>query len=310
MNLRHFLTAAAAICLSAAAAVAAVPAKAPDPESMGMTMVWNDEFNRRDINKRIWNFERGFVRNQELQYYQPDNADLRGGKLRLRARPDSRPNPGYQPGSTDWTKNRENITCTSASMTTRAKMDFTYGILQVRAKIPTDPGAWPAIWLLGYGLPWPANGEIDVMEYYPVKGVPSLLANAAWASDKPHDAVWSSATVSLDSVRAVDPRWDDDYHVWTLDWTPEYIRIYVDDLLINDIDITATVNGSGGGQGINPFTRPHFLLLNLAVGGSKGGEPDFSRFPLEYDIDYVRLYQNPDAINVSIPSLPPSKRQR
>ncbi len=256
------------------------------------TLVWADEFDRDgEPDPSKWNFETGFVRNHELQWYKADNAVCRDGVLMIEAREESLPNHQYVAGSDDWRKDRQWIECTSASLNTRGKMDFTYGRLEVRAKIPTASGAWPAIWLLGNEYEWPSCGEIDVMEYYRINDVPHILANAAWGSDRPYNAVWNSRTVPFSHFLEKDPEWGDKFHVWTMDWTEDSIKIYLDGELINDIDLKLTVNGKADGKGVNPFRKPQYVLLNLAIAGDHGGEPQWDAFPLRYEVDYVSVYQ-------------------
>lgn len=147
------------------------------------TLVWSDEFEGEGRpNEENWIYEEGFVRNEELQWYQPDNAWLHDGLLVIEARPEQRANPMYEEGSRDWRKSRPVIECTSAALESRGKFDFCFGRVEVRARIPLAKGAWPAIWLKGSEGEWPACGEIDVMEFYRRGGVPTILANAAWAS--------------------------------------------------------------------------------------------------------------------------------
>lgn len=140
---------------------------------------------RRRLSPSVWNYEQGYVRNEEAQWYQPDNAVCKGGFLVIEARKErNRQNPLYIPGSNDWRKEREFIEYTSSSVTTAGKKEFLYGRFEVRARIPVAKGAWPAIWTLGSNMEWPSCGEIDIMEYYQIKGVPHILANAAWGTDK------------------------------------------------------------------------------------------------------------------------------
>lgn len=122
------------------------------------------------------------------------------------------------------------------------------------------------------------------MEYYRGK----VLANAAWARPGEYQSRWDSAAVPLDELP--DPEgWADRFHVWRMDWTPEYIRIYVDDHLLNEVDLSKTINETP--DHANPFHDPHFLMLNLAVGGNNGGYPSQTTFPRRFTIDYVRVYQ-------------------
>lgn len=258
-------------------------------------LVWSDEFEVDGRPSKDWTFERGFKRNQELQWYQSQNAWVKDGCLVIEGRKEHRRNPLYEAGSSDWRKNREFIEYTSSSLTTRLGFQFLYGRVEVRAKIPVASGSWPAIWLLGNKWEWPQNGEIDMMEYYIKDGVPSILANACWGSTERWKAVWDSVVMPFSHFTEKDPDWADKFHIWRMDWDKDFIRLYLDDELLNEIDLSKTVNGGYGGNHENPFSNiipgfKHYILLNLAL-GSNGGEPDCSKFPLRYLIDYVRVYQ-------------------
>ena len=104
----------------------------------------------------------------------------------------NRRNPCYEAGSRDWRKNREFIGYTSSSVNTAGKKEFLYGRFEVHARIPVAKGAWPAIWTLGSSAEWPLCGEIDILEYYQIKGAPHILANAAWGTDERYVAKWNS----------------------------------------------------------------------------------------------------------------------
>lgn len=254
-------------------------------------LVWSDEFNQDGrLDAAGWNYENGFARNEEAQWYQADNARCKNGCLVIEARKAHRKNPLYEAGNRDWRKKREFIEYTSSSVTTAGKHEFLYGRLEVRAKIPTEGGAWPAIWLLGSGVPWPSCGEIDVMEYYRIKGVPHILANACWGTDRPYDAVWNSKKIPFTHFTSKDPQWADKFHIWRMDWDEQAIRLYLDDELLNEIPLSETVNGSIG-SGTNPFRKPMYILLNLAIGGINGGTIDDEAIPMKYEVDYVRVYQ-------------------
>lgn len=248
------------------------------------TLRWADEF---DINgppsPDNWGFESGFVRNREAQWYQPENAWCEKGLLIIEGRREKRavePHESYRspPG---WARNRTHAQYTSSSLNTRGKHHWLYGRFVMRAKIPSRPGAWPAFWTLGHGK-WPACGEIDVMEYYDEK----LLANAAWlgAGGKPK---WNARKTPITDFG--DPSWRLKFHEYRMDWDADSIRIYVDETLVNQIDIDATHNADE--EGANPFRKPHYLLVNLAIGGVHGGDPSDTAFPIRYEIDYVRVYQ-------------------
>lgn len=257
----------------------------------GWQLVWNDEFNRDGRpDTAVWNYEHGFVRNNEDQWYQSDNAWQADGKLIIEARRERKPNPGYEAGSNDWRSKREYIEYTSASLNTAGKIDFLYGRLEVRARIPVGDGAWPAIWTLGSGMEWPSCGEIDIMECYPVDGEPSLLANAAWGRDHRFDAEWDSSHTPLSHFLAKGKDWASKFHVWRMDWDETAINLYLDDELLNSVPLSKTINGTIGNH-TNPFTKPQYVLLNLALGGDNGGKVDASAMPMRYEIDYVRIYR-------------------
>jgi beta-glucanase (GH16 family) len=92
-----------------------------------------------------------------------------------------------------------------------------------------------------------------------------------------------------------DPAWDTKFHIWRMDWDSEAIKIYVDDLLLNTIELSKTINPTDQGPK-NPFQQPHYLLLNLAIGGNSGGDPSKTPFPTQYEIDYVRVFQKATSV--------------
>ncbi|MBW3130495.1 glycoside hydrolase family 16 protein [Hymenobacter profundi] len=250
----------------------------------GWRLVWADEFNTAGRpDPQNWQFENGFVRNHELQWYQPDNARIENGMLIIEARKENRPNPAHQPGSTDWKISRPTIDYTSASLNTQGRHQWQYGRFEMRGRIDARSGLWPAFWTLGVAGEWPANGEIDIMECYKGK----ILANVASGTDKRYTAKWHSETKAVDSFP--DPDWAKKFHVWRMDWDADSIRLYVDDLLLNETPLTATVNQDGTGR--NPMRQPHYTLLNLALGGDNGGPLEGTTLPSRYEVDYVRVYQ-------------------
>jgi beta-glucanase (GH16 family) len=254
-------------------------------------LVWSDEFDGDGKpDPALWSDEQGFVRNEEFQWYQPDNANCRNGILTIEARKEQIENPNYLADSNDWRKNRKYADYTSSCIKTVGKKEFLYGRFEVRAKIPTAGGSWPAIWTLGNAMSWPSCGEIDIMEYYPIRDVPHILANTAWGTDKSNNAKWDSATIPFSHFTDKNPDWANEFHIWRMDWDEEAIRLYLDDELLNETLLKDTQNGAIGNY-TNPFRQPHYILLNLAIGGQNGGTPDDAAFPLKYEIDYVRVYQ-------------------
>jgi beta-glucanase (GH16 family) len=223
------------------------------------------------------------VRNEELQWYQPDNAVCRNGLLVVEGRRERKANPHYVPNSSHWKTNREHAFYTSSSLMTRGWHSWQYGRFEMRARIDTRPGLWPAFWTLGVSGEWPSNGEIDIMEYY--RGF--LLANVAWGTEHRWKAHWDSSRWPLS--RFSDPAWSTKFHVWRMDWDENSIELYVDNILLNTTDLKGTYNTDKEGR--NPFRQPHYIILNLAIGGQNGGDPMTTHFPATLEVDYVRVYQ-------------------
>ncbi|HUT46585.1 MAG TPA: glycoside hydrolase family 16 protein [Sedimentisphaerales bacterium] len=252
--------------------------------STGLKLVWSDEFNKDGRpDPKNWTYERGFVRNQELQWYQPENARCENGMLIIEGRRQRKQNPRYRADSRDWRQNREYAEYTSSSLTTRRLHSWMFGRFEMRGRIDIRPGLWPAFWTLGIEGPWPSNGEIDIMEYY--RGV--LLANAAWATEKRSVPRWDDTRKPITEFN--DPNWSEKFHIWRMDWDADSIKLYVDDMLLNEVDLTRTINEDEEGK--NPFHQPHYIILNLAIGGKAGGDPSNTKFPAKFEVDYVRIYQ-------------------
>ena len=290
-------TAAASAFTTLLLACAHSHAHAPaSPSADGYRLVWSDEFTGDGpLDPADWGYETGFVRNQELQWYQPENARRANGMLVIEGRREHRPNPRYVAPSDGagtpatnrrvWA-NREFIDYTSASVNTRGKHAWRYGRFEIRARIDVRTGAWPAFWALGTRGAWPANGEIDIMEFYD----DTLLFNVAWAGV--NGPVWNSVKLRRDRLPA---DWASEFHVWRMDWDERAIKLYLDDSLMNVQDLSKTINaphtGPGASPPVNPFHEPAYLLINLAMGGQHGGDPAKSELPLRYEVDWVRVWQ-------------------
>ena len=248
-------------------------------------LVWSDEFDvDGEPDQNHWAYEYGFVRNQELQWYQPDNAFCHMGTLVIEGRRQRKPNPNYQKGNNDWRKSRPFVEYTSSCLTTRGLHSWKYGVFEVKARIKTQNGLWPAIWFLGVEGEWPSCGEIDLMEYY--RG--NILANACWGTRQRWQPKWNVSKEPLSFFS--DPKWDQKFHLWRMKWDNQKITLSVDGILLNTIDLNQTINTNNKGPR-NPFHQPHYLLLNLAIGGQNGGDPTQTPFPCRYEIDFVRVYQ-------------------
>jgi hypothetical protein len=229
-------------------------------------LAWADEFNGSGLpNTNDWTYEVGRVRNQEAQYYTANNlnnARQESGNLVIEAR--------YEPMA--------GAAYTSASLTTQNRHQFQYGRIEVRAKLPGGVGTWPAIWLLGTNVNqvgWPTCGEIDIME------------NVGFEPNIVHMTIHTSADQngSHNSLLNLDQP-SNRFYVYALDWTPQRLDFYV------DATKAFSFANDGTGSASWPFSKPSFLLLNLAVGGSWGGQQgiDATKFPRRFYIDYVRYY--------------------
>ena len=252
----------------------------------GYQLVWSDEF---DVDGKPdtanWQFEHGYVRNEEDQWYQEENAWIANGHLIIEARIEDKPNPGYDPASGDWRASRARIKYTSSSIHTRRKQAWQFGRFEMRGKIDTRSGLWPAWWTLGTQGRWPANGEIDIMEYYR----DMLLANVACLGPDGRTE-WYDTRLPIDSLGG--HNWATVFHIWRMDWDEKCISLYVDDRLLNRVELEKLENKDGSGT--HPFRQPHYMLLNFAIGGLNGGPIDDSCFPSRYLVDYARVYQRRD----------------
>ncbi|RYY10559.1 MAG: glycoside hydrolase family 16 protein [Chitinophagaceae bacterium] len=248
----------------------------------GYRLVWADEFNGNGKpDSSAWKFEKGYVRNGEDQWYQEENAWQENGKLIIEARKEEKPNPLYNAEGKDWRSKRQFIKFSSSSINTAGHKAWLYGRFVMRGKINTSAGLWPAWWTLGVAGRWPANGEIDIMEYYR----DMILANVA-CSGSDNKPEWFSVTKRVDSLAK---NWSSEFHTWRMDWDEDMIAIFMDDLLLNKVPLSKLANKDG--SGINPFKQEHYMLLNLAIGGMNGGDPAKTFFPNRFEVDYVRVYQ-------------------
>ena len=258
----------------------------------GYQLVFQDEFDKDGrVDGTKWTYELGFVRNREAQWYQRSNVFVENGHLIIEGRKEFVLNPNYDAsvsgapkGSAarpeeDWKKARPSAEYTSGSIKTRGLHSWRFGRFEARAKINPIKGLWPAFWMVGDTKRWPSNGEIDIMEFYQQH----LHANTCYGDG---GGKWDSFKKPIGDFFKLDPDWANKFHVWRMDWDEKSIKIYVDDFLMNETDITNTKNSDG----FNPFHQKHCVILNLAI-GSTGGDPKDVEFPTRYEVDYVRVYQ-------------------
>jgi beta-glucanase (GH16 family) len=262
--------------------------RAPDPGPDGWVPVWSDEFSEPEgtpPNPENWTHEIGDVTpdgkngwgNEERQYYTDDPAN---------AATDGNGNLVITLREADGSLECYYGTCeyTSARLLSWHKTEFTYGRIESRLQVPDgEAGLWPAFWSLGTDIdrnPWPGAGEIDFMEY--VSRLPTEIFGTI------HGPGYSGGASFGNLYDFGEPVYND-FHTFTVEWEPNEIRWYVDDILYH----TATPADVAPNPWV--FDKPFFMLLNFAIGGNFGGtiSPDLV-FPQEYLIDYVRLYQAPD----------------
>ena len=254
-------------CADPGGVVASAP-PAPAPPA-GLTLVFSDEFETAgSLDPAKWAYEVGYIRNDEKQYYtsRPENVRAESGHLVIEARKEAYQGYAY----------------TSASVHTLGRFELLYGRVEVRAKLPTGRGAWPAIWTLGVNrgqVGWPACGEIDIMENV---GFDPLRIHASIHTAAYNHTIGTQKTAS---VAVADP--SQDFHVYSLDWYPDRIEVALDGR------VYFTFQNEGTGDRGWPFDKPQHLILNLAIGGAWGGQKgiDDALFPKRYLVDYVRVYR-------------------
>jgi len=243
-----------------------------DPNYLStLTLTWADEFNGTNVSSSNWTFETGDNGwgNNELQLYtNGSNAEVQDGKLIITAK---KVNDNTAVGS-----------YTSTRIITKGKQEFTYGKIEVRAKLPSGKGIWPAIWMLGSNIGtvnWPACGEIDIMEYV---GYQPNTVHATIHTTSGSGGSGSGISISL-------PSCEEEFHNYGIFWTEKYIKFYID----SPDNVTYTYSPATKTEQNWPFNKPAFLILNIAVGGNWGGAQgiDNSIFPQKMEIDYVRVYQ-------------------
>jgi len=249
--------------------------------------IWNDEFNGDELDPSKWNklsWRPGWV-NNELQAYtnRDTNIFLENGFLILQGLIE----PGYS--GTDYTGSNYTADYTSGRINTDNKFSRTYGRFDIRAKLPKGKGSWPAIWMLGESISsigWPACGEIDIMEH--VGFDKGMIHGSVHTEDYNHMYnTQKSGSKFLDTAT-------DSFHVYSLEWSPYYLRY-----LIDGESFFFVYNDSNGDNGKWPFNNPHYIILNLAIGGDWGGVEgvSVSAFPMRMLIDYVRVYKQSQSFN-------------
>lgn len=250
----------------------------PTGTKNGWKLVWHDEFNGTRLDTAKWNILiRENSKHRELQYYVPDEVYVENGLLRIRSRV-------RKYGSKEYTSGR---------LDTKGKFAPVYGRFEIRAKLPKGKGLWPAHWLYPQDRDWrmeklmedavaggkeslipeerPWYSEIDIMEFL------GHEANVLYGTF--HYCSFDGTRRSSSGKWTGTVDYTSDFHIYALEWEPDSLRWYIDGQLIHK-----TASGI-------PH-KPHYLILNTAIGGSWPGNPDStSTFPQFHDIDWVRIFQ-------------------
>jgi beta-glucanase (GH16 family) len=253
------------------------------------SLVWSDEFNESTVDPAKWAYMFG-------------NGTLYGetagwGNNELQSYTDNTENTGiYQDDAgnsalyIDARETADGTGYTSAKLTTEDLFEFRFGRVDARIKVPGTKGMWPAFWTLGANKPdigWPGSGEIDIMEV--IGNQENMLHGTVHYVNTYNSYDFKGGTKAI-----TEGKYSDEYHVYSVEWTPEKISWLVDDVVYNSVDIEADMK---------EFLREHYLILNVAVGGNWPGNPDETTvFPGRMSVDYVRVYQD----NSLTPSDPPA----
>lgn len=242
----------------------------------GWTSVFADEFSGTMLNEEYWNPVIGNgcpslcgFGNNEKQYYRKENIEIDSGLLTIHALKQEYESNYY----------------TSARLNTKDKIYFFFGRVDIRAKLPYSQGLWPALWMQGQDdnmVGWPERGEIDIME---LRGnQPNVVSSTVHyknASGNHYHPPSKTHTLSQYD-------YSDEFHVFSIIWNKYKIEFFVDDERYNVVFFSS----QNFYQGNNPFLEPFYILMNVAVGGNFGGDPDTTTiWPQKMEVDYVRVFQ-------------------
>lgn len=296
----------AAAILMLAAASGGGAAAAREPAGDGWRLAWSDEFDSAAIDRSKWDFDVDCWGggNNERQCYTDKrrNAAVADGKLVITARKEKATGPAFplsQRGEAGKANAQATKDFTSARLVTRGKAAWTYGKIEVRARLPQGQGTWPAIWMLPedshYGT-WAASGEIDILEAVNLgvrcdtcaggienRILGTLHFGGEWPGNK-HKGDETALLAPLDGFHVFGIVWEKGKIVWTVDGKPYATRV------------ASEWSTSGSTDPAAPFDRPFHLILNLAVGGGLAEDRglkgvDESGYPKNMEIDWVRVWQ-------------------
>lgn len=236
-------------------------------------LVWSDDFEETSMpNTSNWAYDTGGWGwgNHELQYYtenRAENARLENGKLIIEAQKEEMEELGY----------------TSARLVTKDRNTWQYGYIEIKAKLPTGKGTWPAIWMLGENIEevgWPTCGEIDIMEHV------GYEPDSIWGTLHCEAFNHMNGTQKVSGLEVIAV--EDDFHVYAIDWREDRIDFFFDDQMYHSVRKPENASPKEW-----PFDAPHYLLLNIAVGGDWGGRHgiDTTIWPQRMEVDWVKVWQ-------------------
>ena len=231
-------------------------------------LIWEENFEGTSLNNNFWNFELGDGcpklcgwGNNEKQIYTKNNHTLKNGFLTITAK-------------------LEDSIYTSTRITTKNKIEFQYGKIEVRAKLPLGKGLWPAFWMLGSNIDevkWPLCGEIDILEYVGRK--PENIFTTVHTQD----SYGNSKNTRKAKIQGIEKG----FHIYAANWTPNKIDFLIDNRLFY------TYKPKNKTVETWPFNQPFYIIVNLAIGGNFGGNDiDNTIFPKDFVLDYIRVYKN------------------
>ena len=271
------------------------------PPKRRWVLDWADEFNGDRLDTSRWS-ACDCWHGEEEQFYtsREKNVRVENGCLVLEAhreRFDTQPTAkaglslcGAVPG-VSYDPKRRFADFTSGCVVSAKKAAFTYGRIEIRAKIPTVRWSWPALWMMGENIPrlgWPRCGEIDIMEYWGRSPGKVFGTCHFAAADSPY---WVAAKNGFGHVGRGDSlaagEIENGFHVYAIEWSRDRIDFYFDDVLYYSFSVAVAAETKGG---LNPFRHPMYLLLNYALDPGVGKVPPSLPFPQRMEIDYVRHY--------------------
>lgn len=266
-------------------------------EDENYNLVWADEFNESELDKKNWGYELGHIRGLEQQHYtnSKDNVYLEDGNLVIKAT-NRKTEDQYEVTQGDTTRK---VIYDSGSVRTHGKQEFLYGRIEMKAKLPKGQAVFPAFWTLGsdfhldgniaQGIGWPDSGEIDIMELIGngtaggVNGNKQVYQTLHYGTNGEDDGKYAGHGTCYTLPSGI---FNDDYHVFGINWSKGKIEWYVDDQIVRTVDY------SDDQRALECIDRPQYIEFNLALGGAWPGAAGENLAGTKFEVDYVRYARN------------------